>query len=130
LNKFEDRGNVRSMLLREITRAGLALFLFLIFIPATPTAAQQKKSDCGKPPAVLPPPKQPKEQKDKNAKSRFEGKVAITISENGDVVDAKAINPASTEAAERLTDYAKSQKFKPRPGCGDFKTVVSYLIGN
>ena len=108
----------------------MALFLFLIFIPSTPTAAQQKKPDCSKPPAVLPPPKQPKDQKGKNANSKLEGKVAITISESGDVVDAKAINPPSTEAAERLTDFAKSQKFKPRPGCGDFKTVVSYVIGN
>jgi hypothetical protein len=118
------------MLLPEITRASLAPFLFLIFISATPTAAQQKKSDCSKPPAVLSSPKQSKDQKDKNAKSRLEGKVAITISDNGDVVDAKAINPPSPEAAERLTDFAKSQKFKPRPGCGDFKTVISYLIGS
>jgi len=90
---------------------------------------QQKKTDCRKPPEIIPPPKPSKEEKQRQPKTTVQGAVAIEISEDGDVVAAKALNPKSNEAANQLVSLAKSMKFKPRPGCGVFKTEVNYAIG-
>jgi hypothetical protein len=65
------------------------------------------------------------------------GIVAIVISEDGDVVGAKAISARrpsdgndagllSAETADVLLSQARSMKFKSRPGCGDFRYVVSF----
>jgi hypothetical protein len=55
--------------------------------------------------------------------------VAIEISEERDVISAKTVDPASGDDADQLAALAKSMKFKPRPGCGVYKTVVFYTIG-
>jgi hypothetical protein len=65
------------------------------------------------------------------------GRVAILISADGDVVGAKAISAyrpsdgneaglSSAEAVDVLLSQARSMKFKSRPGCGDFRYVVSF----
>lgn len=84
---------------------------------------QQKKTDCRKPPQVLPAPKLPKGAK----KPSLQGSVEIEISEEGDVVSAKTIQPSSSPS-DQLESLAKAIKFKPRPGCGAFKTVVAFSI--
>ena len=91
--------------------------------------AQQKKVNCSKIPEWVPPPKQSKEEKDKQPKVRLRGDVAVEVNEEGDVVSAKAQPPAKGETADQLESFAKSMKFKSRPGCGDFKFVVHVDIG-
>jgi hypothetical protein len=103
--------------------------LLLAFTFVQPTKAQQAKADCSKPPVVIRPPKQSKDEKQKQSKTRVQGSVAIEISEDGDVVSAKAEPPSEGESADQLESIAKAMKFKPRPGCGVFKTVVNYTIG-
>jgi len=113
----------------RVLQAMIVLSMGLTFFQAMPTLAQQKKTDCRKPPEVIPPPKQSKEEKERQPKTKIQGTVAIEISEDGDVVAAKALHPTSDEAASQLVLLAKSMKFKPRPGCGVFKTEVNYTIG-
>jgi hypothetical protein len=67
---------------------------------------------------LIPPPKRSKEEKKKQSKTKRNGKVAIEISEDGDVLNAKAVDPSSGDEADQLVAFAKSLKFKPRPGCG------------
>jgi hypothetical protein len=63
--------------------------------------------------------------------------VAIVISADGDVVGAEAISArrpidgneaglSSAEAVDVLLSQARSMKFKSRPGCRDFRYVVSF----
>ncbi|HEV2616596.1 MAG TPA: hypothetical protein VGU63_08325 [Candidatus Acidoferrales bacterium] len=106
----------------------LAVCLTFTFALRSPASTQKKRGDCSKPPEVIPPPKQPKGKK--QSKAKVYGAVVIEISEDGDVVDAKAVHPTSLEVANQLVSLAKSMKFKPRPGCGVFKTVVTYNIGD
>ena len=89
----------------------------------TAAVGQQKKTDCRKPPQVVPAPKPPKGAK----KPSLQGSVEIEISEEGEVVSAKTIQPSSSPS-DQLESLAKSIKFKPRPGCGVFKTVVNFSI--
>lgn len=118
------------MLVRGLFRPSLVLSLAFTLVQVMPAAGQQKKTGCSKPPEFVPPPKQSKEEKQKQPKTKVQGTVAIEISEDGQVVEAKAIRPSSGEAADQLVSLAKSMKFKPRPGCGAFKTVVNYDIGH
>jgi hypothetical protein len=64
------------------------------------------------------------------------GMVAIVISADGGVVDAKVMSalrpsdgnearPSSAEAIDVLLSQARSMKFKSRPGCGDFRYNLS-----
>jgi hypothetical protein len=70
----------------------------------------------------------PKEQQQKAKKMRAQGSVAIVISEGGDVVEAKAIHASSNEAGKILVDLVEGFKFKPRPGCGPFKTSINFSL--
>lgn len=65
------------------------------------------------------------------------GMVAIVISADGDVVSAKAISASSppdgieaglssAELINVLLSQARSMKFKIRPGCGDFRYILSF----
>jgi hypothetical protein len=58
---------------------------------------------------------------------RAQGTVAIVISEEGDVTDAKVLN-ASHDASELLLAQARGMKFAPRTGCGVFKTAVNFTL--
>jgi len=92
------------------------------------TAGVPKRVNCKKPPEFIHPPKPPKGKK--QPKTKIRGEVAIEISEEGEVVAAIALHPSSEETAEQLESMAKSMQFKARPGCGVFRTVVNYNIGN
>jgi hypothetical protein len=106
----------------------IVLSLALTCFQAMPALGQQKKTDCSKPPEVIPLSKRSKEEKQRQPKTKVQGTVAIEISEDGDVVAANALHPSSGESADQLVSLAKFMKFKPRPGCGVFKTVVNYAI--
>jgi len=58
----------------------------------------------------------------------IQGKVAITIDEDGQVSEAKVLEASPKEAAEALLAGAKTIKFKPRPGCGAFKTEMIFTL--
>ena len=116
------------MPLRRVLQLMIVLSVGLAFVQATPAPGQQKKTDCRKPPEIIPPPKPSKEEKQRKPKTKIQSWVAIEISEDGDVVAAKALHATSDEAANQLVSLAKSMKFKPRPGCGVFKTEVNYTI--
>ena len=122
-----DCVTLRGMLPRFLRYVITSLLAFT-FVQAA--EAQQKKADCSKPPEVVPPSKQSKEDKQKQPKTKVQGAVAIEISEEGDVVSAKAQPPSKGASADQLESFAKSMKFKPRPGCGNFKTVVNLNIGS
>jgi hypothetical protein len=117
------------MEMRRVIQFVSILLLTLCVFQAAPSHAQQKKNECGKPPQLIPPPKLSKEEKNKQPKVKVQGNVAIEISEEGDVISAKAVDPASAAEADQLVALAKAMKFKPRPGCGVYKTVVNYAIG-
>ena len=85
-------------------------------------ALVQTAIDCHKPPQVVPGPKPPKGAK----KPGLQGSVEIEISEDGEVVSAKTVQASSSSPSDQLESFAKSMKFKPRPGCGVFKTVVNF----
>jgi hypothetical protein len=56
--------------------------------------------------------------------------IKIMISEEGDVTDAKVVNASSQEAVPLLIAFARSAKFKPRPGCGETQSAINYTLAN
>jgi hypothetical protein len=106
------------------------LLLALVSASAMPLAAggEKKDSPCRKPPEVASGGKPTKEEQKKARQLRAQGSVAISISEEGDVVDAEVVRASSQEAGDFLLTWAKAMKFKARPGCGSFKTTVNYTL--
>lgn len=98
-------------------------------LAALPTFARQRKADCSKPPEWIHSKTQPKTDKQKKSDAHIRGNVLIDVSEDGKVVYAKAQVPAQGDAAAQLESFARSLNFKPRPGCGDFKTQLHVDIG-
>ena len=93
-------------------------------------AAKRRQSPCGKPPDLVSKTPLPKEERAKAKKIRVHGSVAIEISEVGDVVEARVVRASSDEAGRLLIDLVKGMKFKPRPGCGPFKTTVNFNLSD
>ena len=58
----------------------------------------------------------------------MQGKVAITIGEDGHVSDAKVFEASPKEAAVALLASAKTITVKPRPGCGTFKVEIIFSL--
>ena len=104
----------------------LASSLIVVTAVAAPATAGDKKNPCGKPPDLLSGSKPSKTELDEARKIHAQGSVAITISEEGDVTDARVVRASSPEAANLLLSRAKGMKFKARPGCGVFQTTVNY----
>lgn len=117
------------MLRQALVLACLLLGLAAGLVAGAVGAAKRPESPCSKPPALVSKQPLPKEERERAKKIRAQGSVAIVISEDGDVVDAKAVRPSSDEAGRVLTDLAKSMKFKARPGCGQFKTTMNFNLG-
>jgi outer membrane biosynthesis protein TonB len=92
------------------------------------TAAKRDQSPCGKPPDLVSKAPLPKEEQARARKIRAQGTVAIVVSEGGDVADAKVVVASSEEAGKILIDLVRGMKFKPRPGCGAFKTSMNFSL--
>ena len=91
-------------------------------------ADKQSASPCDKPRQIASQPHLSKEEQKKAHAIRAQGTVAISITEEGDVVDAKVVRASSANAVDLLLRQAKSIKFKPRPGCGTTHTVVNFSL--
>jgi len=100
----------------------LGTVLLLGGLGTGPAMAQNKKKDCKHPPKILSQPKFSEEDRSKWKGKTLTGTVAIVISEEGDVTQARVVSASPKEATESLLNAAKQAKFAPRPGCGDLKT--------
>ena len=100
--------------------------LLLAGLGIGPATAQNKKNDCKHPPKILSQPKFSDEDRSKWKGKSVTGRVAIVVSEEGDVTEARVVSAFPKEAAESLLNAAKQVKFAPRPGCGDLKTEVVF----
>ncbi len=113
----------------SLLRQGFVIALLSTSIAPYSLAGDKKKdSPCGKPPDVVSASQPTKEELEKARKLKAQGAVSISISEDGDVVEAKVVGASSQEAANLLLARAKSMKFKARPGCGIFKTSVNFSL--
>jgi hypothetical protein len=113
---------------KSICVASLAAFLLSATVLATPPKQKKPPQPCSKPPDLVSKRPLSKEEQDRASKIRVQGSVAIVISEDGDVVEAKATRASSNEAGKILVHLVQGFKFKSRPGCGPFKTVVNFSL--
>ena len=102
--------------------------LFIVTIGALSTSGQGNQKACRKPPEIATQPKTPQEYREKWKKVRAQGRIAITIDQDGHVSEAKLLEASPKEAADALLATAKTAKFKPRPGCGAFKTEMIFTV--
>jgi TonB family protein len=100
----------------------------LIICGALSTFGQSVPKECRKPPKILNQPKTPEEYRDKWKKLKVQGRVTLTIHEDGHVSEAKVLEVSPNEAADALLATAKTITFKPRPGCGMFKTEMFFAL--
>jgi hypothetical protein len=106
-------------------------------IETPPLAAfAENSSSCDRSSELLSKQQRLSEEEPKRV-HQVRGMVAIVINADGDVVGAKAISASrprdgneaglsSAEAVDVLLSQARSMRFKSRPGCGDFRYVVSF----
>jgi TonB family protein len=116
---------VRPGLLRFFS---LSTQLSLAASGAMPTGARSNQKACRKPPEITSQPKTPQEYREKWKKMNVRGRIAITIDEEGHVSDAKLLEASPKEAAEALLATSRTVSFKPRPGCGAFKTEMIFAL--
>ena len=83
-------------------RFSCVLLLATLISPSAKAGDKHKDSPCDKPREVASPPQLSKEAQVKARKIRAQGYVAIVISEDGDVTDAKVIQASSPEAVDLL----------------------------
>jgi outer membrane biosynthesis protein TonB len=103
---------------------------FILSISGYPTNAQNKKNNCEHPPKIISQPRFSDEDRATWKGKSVSGKVAIVVSEEGDVTQARVVFASPKEAAESLLNAAKLAKFEPRHGCGELKTEVSFNLGH
>jgi hypothetical protein len=115
----------------ELPLLRFCLVLALLLMPvALPSLAQDKKSDCKKPPKLVHQPTLSKEEVRRIKSTSLTGSVAVVVNEGGEVNVEKILAVSPKEGAEILYDAVSLAKFKPRPGCGDLKIVFSFIITN
>ncbi len=102
--------------------------LALAALAGLPACGQSDPKACRKPPTILSQLKAPQEYREKWKKLRVQGKVAITVDEDGHVSEARVLEASPKDAADALLATAKSTTFKPRPGCGAFKTEMVFSL--
>ena len=102
--------------------------LLLAGLSIGPAMAQNKKNDCKHPTKILSQPKFSDEDRSKWKGKSITGRVAIVVSEEGDVTQARVVSATPKEAAGSLLNAARQAKFAPRPGCGDLKTEVVFSL--
>jgi hypothetical protein len=83
-------------------------------------------SACSKPPDLVSKGTLSKEDQEKAKNVRMVGTVAVTINQDGKVTDVRVVRAPSKDSAELLSHLVSTFKFKPRPGCGDFKTQMNF----
>ena len=103
--------------------------LLAIFAPAI-AGDKHKGPTCDKPREIASRPQLSKADEAKARKIRAQGYVNISISEEGDVIDAKVVQASSPEAVDLLLTFARTAKFKPRPGCGITHGAINYTLAN
>lgn len=106
----------------------LSAQLILAALAALPTSGQSDPKACRKPPKILNQAKTPEEYRERWKKLNVRGKVAITIDEDGHVSEAKVLEASPADAADALVATAKTIAFRPRPGCGSFKTDMFFTL--
>jgi hypothetical protein len=111
----------------------IRIFLGLALILSSsgyPTNAQNEKNNCGHPPKIVSQPRFSDEDQTKWKGKSVSGKVAIVVSEEGDVTQARVVSVSPKAAAESLLNATKQAKFEPRHGCGELKTEVFFNLGH
>jgi hypothetical protein len=127
--KVEDTQKTKNSLRLNVIIILLGLALIFSFSGYT-AKAQNKKNNCGKPPKMVSQPQFSDEDKTKWKGKSVSGRVAIVVSEEGDVTQARVVDASPKGAAEALFGAAKQTKFKPRPGCGEIKSEVFFNLGH
>lgn len=90
--------------------------------------AQNQKDNCKRPPKMVSQPRFTDEDKAKWKGKTISGKVAIVVSEDGDVVQARILSASPKASAEALLNAARQAKFQARSGCGELKTEVIFNV--
>jgi hypothetical protein len=93
------------------------------------TNAQKRKNNCGRAPKIVSQPRFSDDDRTRWKGKSVSGKVAIVVSEEGDVTQARVVSASPLEAAEALLNAAKVAKFEPRYGCGELKSDVFFNPG-
>jgi TonB family protein len=106
----------------------VSVLLALAALGARSTEGQDNQKACRKLPEIANQPKTPQEYREKWKKVNVRGRLAITIDEDGHVSEAKLLEASPEEAADALLATAKTVSFKPRPGCGTFKTEMIFTV--
>jgi hypothetical protein len=115
--------------LRKLLRANSLCGCILVCGVLYAVAADKKdQSPCAKPRELSSKPQLSKEEQKRAHEIRAQGMVAISINEEGDVVDAKILRASSADAVGFLLAQARSMKFKPRPACGVTYTKVNFTF--
>lgn len=109
--------------------AGISLLVTFAW-PSAIASDKHKDFPCDKPREIASAPQLSKEEQSKARKIRAQGMVNISISEDGDVIEAKVVQASSPEAVDVLLAFAKSAKFKPRTGCGTTQGAINYTLAN
>jgi len=120
--------NFSSVRQRLLPLLFLSIQLFLANFDALSADGQSNQKACRKPPEMTTQPKTPQEYREKWKKLKAQGKIAIAIDEDGHVSEAKLIEASPREAADALLATAKTANFKPRPGCGTFRTEMIFSV--
>ncbi len=115
---------------RSVWLGGLTILLATCSLAAGIHKEKKPPSPCGQPPQLVPGPKVSKEEQRTRYRERVQGVIAVAINEEGEVVEVRVVRASSKEAATLLVNRVKSMKFKPRPGCGVYKTEVSFTLSD
>jgi len=109
---------------------GQALLVVMIFFVSESllTKAQDKKPVCQAPVKWLVPPKFTEGDIAKWKDRAITGTVSLLVSEGGDVIEGRVQSVKPKEAASAFLSAVKQGKFQPRPGCGDWKTEVTFIF--
>lgn len=106
----------------------LCVWIFACGVLYSAAADKRDKSPCTKPRELLSKPQLSKEDQKKAHQIRAQGMVAISITEEGDVADAKIVRASSADAMGFLLAQARSMRFKPRLGCGVTHTTINFTF--
>jgi outer membrane biosynthesis protein TonB len=125
MESWKEAHSVMNHLGPNVMRIFLGLALILSS-SGHATNAQKKKNNCGRPPKIISQPKFSDEDRARWKGKSVSGRVAIVVSEEGDVTQARVVSASPREAAESILNAAKVAKFEPRHGCGELKSDIFF----